>query len=96
MKNFKIPEIVGFIIARCVFPCFCYPGDLQTLKQASSPSNASYEMCAHRAQKFYTPGIFLRLFLSASGDKIEKNEMCGACRAYGGEERRIQGFVEET
>ena len=26
-------------------------------------------------------------------DKIEKNEMGGACSAYGGEERRIQGFV---
>ena len=27
-----------------------------------------------------------------SGDKIEKNEMGRACSAYGGEERRIQGF----
>jgi len=26
------------------------------------------------------------------GDKIEKNEMGGACSAYGGEERHIQGF----
>jgi len=25
-------------------------------------------------------------------DKIEKNEMGGACSTYGGEERRIQGF----
>ena len=31
-----------------------------------------------------------------SGDKIEKNEMGGACSAYGGEERRIQGFGEEA
>ena len=31
-----------------------------------------------------------------SGDKIEKNEMGGACSAYGGEERRIQGFSGET
>ena len=31
-----------------------------------------------------------------SGDKIEKNEMGGACRAYAGEERRIQGFDGET
>ena len=31
-----------------------------------------------------------------SGDKIEKNEMSGACSAYGGEERRIQGFGGET
>jgi len=27
-----------------------------------------------------------------SGDKIEKNDMGGACSTYGGEERRIQGF----
>jgi len=31
-----------------------------------------------------------------SGDKIEKNEMCGACSMYGGEERRIQCFGGET
>jgi len=31
-----------------------------------------------------------------SGDKIEKNEMDGACNAYGGDERRIQGFGGET
>ena len=31
-----------------------------------------------------------------SGDKIEKNEMGGACRAYGGGERRVQGFGGET
>jgi hypothetical protein len=33
---------------------------------------------------------------SSSGDKIEKNEMGGACSAYGGEERRIQGFWWEN
>ena len=31
-----------------------------------------------------------------SGDKIEKDEMGGACSAYGGEERRIQGFGGES
>jgi len=31
-----------------------------------------------------------------SGDKIEKDEMDGACSVYGGEERRIQGFGGET
>ena len=31
-----------------------------------------------------------------SGDQIEKNEMGGVCSAYGGEERRIQGFGGET
>ena len=30
------------------------------------------------------------------GDKIEKNEMGGACSTYGGEERCIQGFGGET
>jgi hypothetical protein len=30
-----------------------------------------------------------------SGDKIEKNEMGGACSAYGGEERCIQCFGRE-
>jgi len=29
-------------------------------------------------------------------DKIEKNEMGGVCRMYGGEERCIQGFGGET
>jgi hypothetical protein len=32
----------------------------------------------------------------SSGDKIEKNEMGGACSAYGCEERHIQGFDCET
>jgi hypothetical protein len=31
-----------------------------------------------------------------AGDKIEKNEMGGACSAYGGEERCVQGFGGET
>ena len=31
-----------------------------------------------------------------SGDKIENNEMDGACSTYGGEEGRIQGFDGET
>ena len=30
-----------------------------------------------------------------SGDKIENNEMGGACSAYVGEERRVQWFGEE-
>lgn len=47
MDNLKIPEIVGLSIALSGFPCFCYPGDLQTLRQASSASKASYEMYAH-------------------------------------------------
>ena len=31
-----------------------------------------------------------------SGDKIEKDELGGACSTYGGGERNIQGFGEET
>jgi len=31
-----------------------------------------------------------------AGDKIEKNEMDGACSTYGGEERGVQGFVGKT
>ena len=31
-----------------------------------------------------------------AGSKIEKNEMGGACSAYGGGERRAQGFDGET
>jgi hypothetical protein len=31
-----------------------------------------------------------------SGDKIEKNEVGGACSSYGGKERRIQGFGGEN
>jgi len=30
------------------------------------------------------------------GYEIEKNEMDGACSAYGGGERRLQGFGGET
>jgi len=30
------------------------------------------------------------------GEKIEKNEMGGACSGYGGGERRVQGFGGET
>jgi hypothetical protein len=30
-----------------------------------------------------------------SGDQMKKNEMGGACRAYGGEERCIHGFGGE-
>jgi len=33
---------------------------------------------------------------NCAGDKIEKNEMGGACSAYAGGERRVQGFGGET
>jgi hypothetical protein len=38
----------------------------------------------------------MRFTQYGAGDKIEKNEMGGECSAYGGEERRIQGFGGET
>jgi len=46
----------------------------------------------------YRIGIsrFVLLTQYCSGDKIEKNEMSGACSMYGGEERHIQGFGGET
>jgi hypothetical protein len=31
-----------------------------------------------------------------AGDKIEKNEIAGACSSDGGGERRVQGFRGET
>jgi hypothetical protein len=38
---------------------------------------------------YSSPNIF-------SGYQIEKNEVRGACRTYGGEKRCIQGFGGET
>jgi len=38
--------------------------------------------------------VFLTQY--CSGDQIKKNEMDGACSTYGGEERCIQDFGEET
>jgi hypothetical protein len=40
--------------------------------------------------------VFLLLTHYCAGDKIEKNEVGGACSAYGGGERRVQGFGGET
>jgi hypothetical protein len=34
----------------------------------------------------------LFLIKYCAGDKIKKNELCGACSVYGGEKRRGQGF----
>ena len=31
-----------------------------------------------------------------AGDKIEKNDIGGACSTYGGGERHVQGFGGET
>ena len=39
--------------------------------------------------------MILLLTQYCSDDKIEKNEMGGAGSAYGGEERRVQGFGGE-
>jgi len=46
----------------------------------------------------YPLGAYCVLLLTRyySVDQIEKNEICGACNTYGGEERCIQGFGVET
>ena len=49
-----------------------------------------------RCIREFSEYISVLLAQYCSGDKIEKNEMGGACSAYGGEERRIQGFGGET
>jgi hypothetical protein len=38
----------------------------------------------------------LDLFFIHCNNGIEKNEMDGACSAYGGGERRVQGFGGKT
>ena len=40
--------------------------------------------------------LFPNFYRRFAGDKIEKNEMGGACSAYGEEERLIQGIDGET
>ena len=40
--------------------------------------------------------LFIYLFIYCAGDKMEKNEMGGACGTYGGRERCAQGFGGET
>jgi hypothetical protein len=42
------------------------------------------------------PNLKLYTFHACAGDKIEKNEMGGACGAYGGGERCAQGVGGET
>jgi hypothetical protein len=42
-------------------------------------------------------GLMIVLFTKHySSDQIEKNEMGGACSAYGGEERHLQDYGGET
>jgi hypothetical protein len=43
-----------------------------------------------------TPNLTEVQTFNKSGDKNEKNEMGGACSAYGGGETRVQGFGGET
>jgi hypothetical protein len=45
---------------------------------------------------FYSSHYYYYYYYYYSSDKIEKNEMGGACSAYVGEEMRIQGFGGET
>jgi hypothetical protein len=54
-------------------------------------------MCPHIRRFLPLSDTHFDLFPSeVSGDKIEKNEMGGACRAYGWEAMRMQGFGGET
>ena len=41
-------------------------------------------------------GTHTHIYIYCSCDKIEENEMGGACSTYGGGERRVQGFGGET
>ena len=40
--------------------------------------------------------MYLAIIQYCAGEKIEKNEMDGACSAFGVGERRVQGFGGET
>jgi hypothetical protein len=40
--------------------------------------------------------VCIRYTQCRAGDKIEKNEMGGACSTYGGRESYVQGFGGET
>jgi len=53
--------------------------------------NRGMEKTAQWGAKWY---VLLTQY--CSGDHIEKNEMGGACSAYGGEDRRIRGFGGDT
>jgi hypothetical protein len=46
----------------------------------------------YRAGSLTAAARDLLLTHHCAGDKIDKNEMGGACSAYGGAERRVQGF----
>jgi len=49
-------------------------------------------------RKLHNEELNDKIFLTkyCSGDQIEENEMSGECSTYGEEDRRIQGFSEET
>ena len=61
-----------------------------------------YHPITHHRENFRSPHIYRTKKVNplsntmSSGDKIEMNEMGGACSAYGGKQRRIQGFGGET
>jgi hypothetical protein len=44
----------------------------------------------------YVGEIYSNLCVHCAGDKLEKNKMGGACSAYRGGERGIEGFGVET
>jgi hypothetical protein len=50
-------------------------------------------LCEHAEHCFKLKRLLTALL---AGGEIEKNEMGGACSAYGGWERRVQGFGGKT
>ena len=54
------------------------------------------ELCLCGTQSQRRNSCFVLLAQYCAGDKIEKNEMGGACSAYGVGERRVQGFGGKT
>jgi hypothetical protein len=65
------------------------------LNSVDQSVHVSLKICINFLAPRYTYLITLRL-VETAGDKIEKNELGGACSADGVGERRVQGFGGET
>ena len=70
----------------------CWPRSATRLFRSPVPFHRPYKQPFSKGD--HVNPVLLTQY--CSGDKIEKNEMGMACSAYGGEERRIQGFGRET
>jgi hypothetical protein len=67
---------------------------LNVLMSPRVPDNVRIFLTSRVAVSFSR--ILLHGVSYRAGDKIQKNQMSGACRTYGGRERRVQGFGGET